>query len=235
MKIEIWSDIMCPFCYIGKRKFEQALKQFEHRDNIEIEWKSFQLQPDIDTQPEKNVTRHLAEVKGWSIEQADQMNRRVTDMAEEVGLEFNFDKAIVANSFNAHRLIKYAGTRDKGNEAKEILLRAYFTEGKNIDDYDTLIQLATEIGLYRDEIKHLLESNDYTDAVKKDIQEARKMNIHGVPFFLFNRKYAISGAQQTGLFIQALNKSWNEWKEKQAPVELSMEEGATCVPGETCQ
>lgn len=235
MKVEIWSDVMCPFCYIGKRRFEQAMEEFEKFNDIDIEWKSFQLNPDMETQPGKNVTEYLAEVKGWSIEKADQMNRHVTEMAAEAGLDFNFEDAVVANSFNAHRFTHFAKARNKGNEAEEALFKAYFTDGKNTDDIDTLAELGADIGLDKKEIRSMLESDKYANAVQQDILAARNMGIQGVPFFLFNRKYAISGAQESEVFTKALEKSWNEWKEKNTQVEIAdLNNGAACTPEEEC-
>ena len=235
MKVEIWSDVMCPFCYIGKRRFEQAMEQFEHSDDIDIEWKSFQLNPDQETRPGKNVTEYLAEVKGWSIEQADQMNRHVTEMAAEAGLDFNFDDAVVANSFNAHRFTHFAKSRDKGNEAEEALFRAYFTNGKNTDDIDTLAELGADIGLDKEDLRSALESDKFANAVQQDILAARNMGIQGVPFFLFDRKYAISGARESEVFTRALEKSWNEWKEKKMPVDIANpRNGTACKPEEGC-
>ncbi|MDZ7715523.1 MAG: DsbA family oxidoreductase [Balneolaceae bacterium] len=218
MKVEIWSDVVCPYCYIGKRRLESALQEFDHAEDIEIQWKSFQLQPDAETKPNMNVVKHLSEVKGWPIEQADQMTRHVTDMAAEEGLEYNFDQAVVANTFKAHRFIHFAQTKDKGGEAKEALLRAYFTEGRNIDDNDTLVHMAEELGLEAEETRSMLKSDKFSNAVKQDVVSAQNMNIRGVPFFLFNRKYAVSGAQQKETFLKALNKAWSEWKEEQHPV-----------------
>lgn len=211
MKVEIWSDVMCPFCYIGKRRFEEALEQFEYADDIQVEWKSFQLNPDMETDPDININDYLADAKGWSPEQAQQMNQRVTDMAADIGLEYNMDQAVVANSFDAHRLVQFAKEHDKGAETEEALFRAYFTDGKNIADHDTLVDLASEIGLESDEVRKMLETEQYANAVKHDIQIASSMNIRGVPFFLFDRKYAVSGARETNVFLKALKQSWNEW------------------------
>lgn len=214
MNIEIWSDVMCPFCYIGKRRLEQTLQEFEHSDDIHIEWKSFQLNPELETDPDKNVTEYLAEVKGWSIEQADQINHRVTDMAREVGLKFNFDKAVVANSFDAHRFAHFAKERDKGHDAEEALFKAYFTDGKNTADHQNLAELGKQIGLDKKEVLEILKSDRYANAVREDIREARDLQIQGVPFFLFNRKYAVSGAQAIDVFANALTKSWQDWKQE---------------------
>jgi len=228
MKVEIWSDVMCPFCYIGKRRFEQALENFEYADRIEIEWRSFQLNPDMETDPEANINEYLAETKGWSIEQAAQMNKRVSDMASDVGLQYHMDQAVVANSFDAHRLIQFAKTRDKGDQAEETLFQAYFTEGKNIAGNETLVSIAEEIGLDPDDSHAILESDQFSNTVTHDIQVASSMNIRGVPFFLFDRKYGISGAQETDYFLKALKQSWNEWLEEQEePVEITQSNNNT--------
>ena len=210
MKIEIWSDVMCPFCYIGKRKFEAALEQFENKANVEVVWKSFQLNPDMKTDPAKNITEYLAEIKGWSIQQAKEMNAHVTNMAKEVGLHYDFDKAIVANSFDAHRLIQLAKKHCKGDEAEEQLFKAYFTEGKNTDDHSTLIEIGISIGLNEIEVKQVLASDQFADDVRKDIIEAQQIGVRGVPFFVVDRKYGVSGAQPTEVFLETLTKAWAE-------------------------
>ncbi|MEI9808309.1 MAG: DsbA family oxidoreductase [Bacteroidota bacterium] len=215
MKVEIWSDVMCPFCYIGKRRFENALTQFVHKEDVDIVWKSFQLNPDMKTEPGKNITQYLAEIKGWSLEQAKQANDHVTGMARELGLHYDFDKAVVANSFDAHRVVQLAKVHGKGNEMEEQLFKAYFTEGKNIADHSTLIELATAIGLDAEIVKKALESNEYAEAVEQDIYESRQIGVRGVPFFVLNDKYAVSGAQATETFLGALNTAWAEWENKE--------------------
>lgn len=210
MKIEIWSDVMCPFCYIGKRKFEAAVEQFEHKSDVEVIWKSYQLNPYLKTEPGKNINEYLAEIKGCSIEQAKAMNDRVTDMAKSVGLNYNFETAIVANSFDAHRLIQFAKSKGKGAEAEEALFKAYFTEGKNTADKETLMQLGVDIGLNTNELFAVLNSSEYSQDVAKDITEAQQIGVRGVPFFVIDRKYGISGAQETETFSQALHQAWEE-------------------------
>lgn len=210
MKVEIWSDVMCPFCYIGKRKFENALKQFENADQVEIIWKSFQLDPDMKTDPNKNTHQYLADRKGWTYDYAKQVSSQVTGMAKEVGLEYHFDKAVVANSFNAHRVSHLAKQYRLGDAMEEALFKAYFADGKNIDDKATLMQLADNIGLNVEEVEKVLDSNLYADDVNKDIEEAQQVGVRGVPFFVIDRKYAVSGAQDSDVFLGALNKAWNE-------------------------
>jgi predicted DsbA family dithiol-disulfide isomerase len=207
MKVEIWSDIMCPFCYIGKRRFDKALSQFPRAEDVEIEWKSFQLNPEMKTDTNKNINQYLAEIKNWSLSQAQAMNDRVILMAEKEGLHYDFNKAIVANSFDAHRLIQYAKTVHKGDEAEERLFKAYFTEGKNISDGSVLIDLAEDIGLNRTEAEDVLKNNKFTENVNEDIREAAKIGVTGVPFFVFNRRYAVSGAQEAETFLDVLTKT----------------------------
>jgi predicted DsbA family dithiol-disulfide isomerase len=210
MKVEIWSDVMCPFCYIGKRKFEAALGQFAHKDEVEVEWKNFQLDPTIKTDGTKTIHQFLSERKGITLDKAKQMNDRVTDIAKQVGLTYNFDKAVVANSFDAHRFSHLAKQHGQQNKAEELLFASYFTNGKNTADYNTLIQLGTEIGIDADEVKEMLDTNAFADNVDSDIYEAQQLGISGVPFFVFNRKYAVSGAQESETFLEVLNKVYSD-------------------------
>ncbi|TYP95399.1 putative dithiol-disulfide isomerase, DsbA family [Fodinibius salinus] len=235
MKVEIWSDVVCPFCYIGKRRFEEALAEFEYTDELEIQWRSFQLNPDLKTNPEANINEHLADAKGWSPEQTKQMMRHVTDMASEVGLEYEMDRTIVANSFDAQRLIQFAKSHNKGQQAEEVLFEAYFTNGQNIDNIDTLVNLATQLDLDAQDTKSVLQSDQFTNTVKHDIQTANGMGISGVPFFLFNRKYAVSGARGSEIFLKALKQSWNEWMENQ-PMEIEepSNNSTTCTSDDNC-
>ncbi len=211
MKVEIWSDVMCPFCYIGKRRFEKALDQFSHKENIEVVWKSFQLNPDMQTQPGKSINQYLAEVKGWSLEQAQQVNAQVTNMAKDAGLDYDLDKAVVANSFDAHRLVQLAKTKGRGDEMEERLFKAYFTEGKNIADPFTLQRLGEDAGLDQGEVEELLASDSFSEMVNQDIYEAQQIGVRGVPYFVLNNRYAVSGAQASETFAGALNQAWAEF------------------------
>ena len=216
MKVEIWSDVMCPFCYIGKRKFENALKQFSHKADVEVVWKSFQLDPTLKTDAKTTVNQMLADKKGWSMEYAKEMNDHVSRIAKEVGLTYNLNEAVVANSFDAHRFSHLAKKYNLQNQAEERLFSAYFTEGKNTADKNTIIQLGNEVGLNGELIKQMLESNEYAEDVKNDIREAQQVGVKGVPFFLINDKYTISGAQDSSMFLGALNQIWDEFeKDKQ--------------------
>lgn len=212
MKVEIWSDVMCPFCYIGKRKFEAALAQFAHRDQVEVVWKSFQLDPSLETDTSKSVQQSLAESKGWSPEETAQNMSYVVNMAKEAGLTYHFDKAVVANSFDAHRFTHLAKKQGLQDQAEERLFASYFTEGKNTADHRVLMQLGTEIGLDPGVVQKALEGTDFAEAVEKDVAEARELGITGVPFFVFNRKYAVSGAQESKVFLDVLQKTFAEMK-----------------------
>lgn len=198
---------MCPFCYIGKRKFEKAIVQFEFKEQLEIEWKSFQLNPNLVTNPSKNTIEHLAESKGWTLEYTKQTTEQVSKIALEQGLNFNFEKAVVANSFDAHRLLHLAKKHKLQNECEEKLFAAYFTQGKNTADHQVLINIGLEIGLNENEIKEMLNSNLFANEVNEDIYQAQQIGVRGVPFFLFENKYAISGAQEPETFLGALHKA----------------------------
>ena len=225
---------MCPFCYIGKRKFEAALNQFKHKDQINIVWKSFQLNPNTKSEPTKSTIQHLSEAKGWSLDETRRITGNVTAMAHEVGLTFNFDKAVVANSWDAHRLIQLAKQHGLGNAAEEALFRAYFTEGRDTADYATLLELGTSIGLNPTDVEQLLHSDQFGEAVDRDIYEARQVGVQGVPFFVLNRKWAISGAQPSETFLNALETAWPEWEKAQPILTEIQADGPVCVPGEVC-
>lgn len=210
MKIEIWSDVLCPFCYIGKRNFEKALGEFEHAGEVEVVWKSYQLDPETKTFGGKNIHEYLAEKKGASVEWAREMNDRVVQMARESGLHYDMDKAIPANSFDAHRLTHLAKSRGLGAKMEERLFAAYFTEGRNIADHVVLTALGTEVGLDTAEIQKMLSRNDFADEVRGDIEEASALGIRGVPFFVLDRKYGVSGAQPSEAFLEALRETWGK-------------------------
>ncbi len=226
MRVSIWSDIRCPFCYIGKRKFEAALANFAYKDKIAIEWKSFELDPNMVTEPIRNYTEHFMERKGVDKERALDMFDSVTGIANEVGLNFNFENTIPANSLKAHRLLHLAKELDKVNKAKEALLSAYLEQGKNIDDIDFLLGLAENVGLDVDRVKVMYESDDYTYEVRQDEMEARNLGINGVPFFVLDNKYGISGAQPVEVFAEAIETAWQ--KHSKELTIMSPEKGNSC-------
>lgn len=239
MKIEIWSDVMCPFCYIGKRHLEQALAQFDDSNRVEIVWKSYQLNPDLPLKIEnkESAYEYLAKAKGISYEQSVQMHDNVVKMAAKVGLNYQFDKAVVANSFYAHQLAQYAKEKGLGVEIEELLFKAYFTEGKDISDKATLVLLGDELGFTQAEVEQALSDEKYAALVRKDIAEAQQIGVRGVPFFVFDRKYAVSGAQPTEQFLGALQQSVSEWKTANNINDLQIKEGdgPACTPEGVCE
>lgn len=231
MKIEIWSDFVCPFCYIGKRKLEVALNEFHGKDRVEIEFKSYQLDPSTPKYSGQDFYESMG-TKFGSAEQAKQMMGSITEQAKEVGLDFHFDTMKPTNTFDAHRLTKFAKEHGKDAELAEKLLYANFTESKDVGDATTLAELAAEVGLPKDAALAVVNDPDaYADEVKADIEEAQKVGVQGVPFFVFNRKYAISGAQPPEAFKEALEKVFEEEQPVSAFEDLSPANGAdaTCT------
>ncbi|MCP3741019.1 DsbA family oxidoreductase [Rossellomorea sp. BNER] len=214
MIIEVWSDYACPFCYIGKRRLEEALDAFPHKSKVQVVFKSFELDPNSDRNTDLNIHEILAKKYGTSIEQAKKMNESLRQQALSVGLDFKFDTMIPTNTLDAHRLTKFAETKGKEAEIIERLLKAYFTDSLHIGDHGTLLQLADEVGLDRIEVESILKSNDFTEDVRDDESRASQIGVTGVPFFVLNQKYAISGAQPKEVFENALLKVWGEENEK---------------------
>jgi predicted DsbA family dithiol-disulfide isomerase len=234
MKVDIWSDIRCPFCYIGKRKFEAGLSQFPQRDRVEVEWHSFELDPTLKTDTTIDIHDFLAKHKGQTRQWSLQMHHQVKEAAYEVGIDFNFDKMVVANSFNAHRLIQLAKKKNLGNSAEEALFRAHFSNGKNIDDQEALVEIGEELGISSQEMNEMLHSDAYAGEVRQEEQVAGKMGIHGVPFFVLNRKYAVSGAQAPELFLSALQQAWTDHEKENPRLIVNSELGDQCSADETC-
>ena len=206
MKIEIWSDYVCPFCYIGKRNLEAALNSTGLKDKVEIVYKAYELAPGSPATTNKPVKEGLAEKYNMSIAEAEGMLDNVTVQAKAVGLNYDFDNIRDANTFAAHRLAKLAAKENLGEEMTEALLHAYFVEAKQIGSEEVLLEIATKVGLDKEQVKHVLESEDYIEEVKADITEAGQVGVKGVPFFVINKKYAISGAQPPEAFAEALKK-----------------------------
>ncbi|WP_224491256.1 DsbA family oxidoreductase [Robertkochia flava] len=233
MKIEIWSDVACPWCYIGKKRFEKALAEFAAAEKIEVEWKSFLLNPDQVTDPEESLTGYLAREKGLSEAQVIEMMDQVARVGRSEGIDFDFNKVVVANTVRAHALLQMAKEKGLGQEIKQGLLKAYFSESVNVDNPDELIAIGVKAGLDAAEIKEYLSTDTPFRKVEKEIREAQALGVKGVPFFVIDRKYGISGAQESQVFSQALEKSFEEWKNAQgAPLDIT--EGQNCNKDEGC-
>ncbi|GGA82546.1 DsbA family oxidoreductase [Ornithinibacillus halotolerans] len=212
MKITIWSDFVCPFCYIGESHLSQALESFEHADEVKIEYKSFLLMPDAEYVPGKSYAETFSDMKGIPIEQAKLMLNQVVDMGKNSGLDINYDIAKLSSTTDAHRVFQYAKKLGKGNEFFSRFYTAHFTEGEILSEKETIIRLAEDVGLDVDEVQRVLDSSEYNESVTQELQEARAVGVQGVPFFVFIDKYAVSGAQPVETFIQVLNKVWEEQK-----------------------
>ena len=236
MKIEIWSDVMCPFCYIGKRNFETALEQFEYSKDIEVIWKSFQLDPEMPQVATENYVDYLVQRKGMTVEQVKGMLANVTESAKQVGLSYDLDNSVLVNSLNAHKLLQFANTKGLGNELEERLFSAFFTEGKNIADLSTLTQLGKEIGLDETELQTAFTDDNFAYNITQDIAEGRQLGVQGVPFFVLDRKYGVSGAQPPAVFLENLEGAFKEWRELNPESKLKMaSNGPSCSPDGICE
>jgi predicted DsbA family dithiol-disulfide isomerase len=210
MKIEIWSDFVCPFCYIGKRHLELAIGQLPFKDEVEVVYRSFELDPNAPLNPPTNIHGLLAQKYGISVEQAKSLNADVAKRAAAVGLAFHFDTMIPTNSFDAHRLAHFAAAHGKMYDMAERLFKAYFTDSKHIGDHETLAQLAADVGLSHEDALKVLESDEFGNDVRRDEQEGHRLGIRGVPFFVIDRKYAVSGAQPVEVFVDVMEKARRE-------------------------
>ncbi|USQ79973.1 DsbA family oxidoreductase [Ornithinimicrobium faecis] len=211
LKVDIWSDIACPWCYIGKRKFERAVDQFsaEGRE-VEVEYHSFELSPDTPVDFEGSTTEFLSERKGMPVDQVEGMLAQVTSIASSVGLDYDFDKVVHTNTLRAHQVLHLAKAKGLQAQLKERLLKAYFEQGRHIGRAEDLADLAAEVGLDRAEVLAALESEEFLADVRADMNQARAYGISGVPFFVIDQKYGVSGAQESDAFVQALTQAWDE-------------------------
>ncbi|GII57639.1 DSBA oxidoreductase [Planotetraspora thailandica] len=204
MQVEVWSDVVCPWCYIGKRRLEKALAGFEHADEVELVWRSFQLDPSYPKGVSQPVFEALSEKFGGSTSQVRAMTDRVKALAAEEGLEYDFEKSVMVNTFDAHRLTHLAKAHGLGPQMHERLMRAQLIEGETLNDTETLVRLSGEVGVPADEARRVLAGDDYTKDVEADIREAATLGATGVPFFVLDRAYGVSGAQPVELFLSAL-------------------------------
>ena len=223
MHVEIWSDIACPWCYVGKRRFEKALADFEHRDEVTVTWRSFELDPAAPAEQEGEYAERLAAKYGTSVAQAEQMVAGMTATAAGEGLDFHFDRARGGNTFDAHRVLHLAREHGIEDDVKERFLLAYFTEGELISDHPTLQRLATDTGLPAGEVADTLASGRFAEEVREDERTARSFGISGVPFFVVDRQYGASGAQPPELLLHLLRQA--------RPLQLVGEGGACSVDG----
>lgn len=204
MQVEIWSDVVCPWCYIGKRRFEQALEQFPQRDQVEVQYRSFQLDPTAEAGAHTPVAESLAAKYGRSLDQVSQMMANVTAAAADVGLEYDLSRTVKGNTTEIHRLLHYANLVGKQADLMERIFSAYFIDGEIVFEHTVLLRLAEEAGLDAQAARRVLEEGQFAEEVDADLQLARDFGVSGVPFFVFERKYAVSGAQPADVFLSAL-------------------------------
>lgn len=231
MKIEIWSDIACPYCYIGKRKLELALAKFSHKDEIEIEWRSYELNPKLEKTPlAKSYYVYLAEVHGSSEEKARIDADGIVSIAKEVGLEYNFDRLVITNTSDALRVIKLAKQYNKADDAEELFFKAYFTDGKCISDKNVILEITNQLEIPADKVTAMLESDEFLKDIQEDIRYSEnELNLQYIPFYLLNKKDIIQGSIEIDAYSQVLEKSYNDWKANG----VSSEKGDT-ISGQAC-
>jgi predicted DsbA family dithiol-disulfide isomerase len=234
MKIEIWSDVVCPWCYVGKRRFENALQRFAHRESVDVLWRSFELDPSAPPIRTGDPAQRLADKYGISRDQASQRQEHIVQLAASEGLHFRFDAAQSGNTFDAHRLLHLAHERGVQDEVKERLFRAYFSEAEPIGDRDTLVRLVSDAGIPASDVRNVLESDSFADDVRADEREARELGITGVPFFVFDRRYGVSGAQPTDVLLQVLDQTWAELHPALVLTPVGASSGEETCTDETC-
>ena len=216
MEIEIWSDVVCPWCYVGKRNLEAALAEFPHADQVTVTWRSFELDPTTPTRVELTMDEVLERKYGMSPDQASAANRSMTELAATVGLEYHLDRVRIGNTFDAHRLIHLAAAEGRGGAMKERLLRAYFTEGRAVSDPATLAELAADVGLDPERVSEVLSSDEYADEVRADEARAVELGSTGVPFFVLDGRLGVPGAQPPDVLLRLLHRIWDSSEESAA-------------------
>lgn len=210
MKIEIWSDVACPWCYVGKRRFESALAQFEHRDALEIVWRSFELDPAAPARYGVPAPELLARKYRVPVAQAEAMNARLTSEARKEGLDVDLAGIVAGSTFDAHRLIHLATELGVRQAMVERLFRAYFTDNEALGDHEVLLRLATEAGVPAERARRVLAGDEFAEAVRADEARARDFGIGGVPFFAIDERYGLSGAEPAEVILTALRQAWSE-------------------------
>jgi len=230
VKVEIWSDVVCPWCYVGKRHLEQALERFAHRDEVEIVWKAYELDPHAPPQRVGSYPDRIAQKYGISEGQARASIQRIVNAGADAGIDFRFDDLRAGNTFDAHRLLHFAQSLGVQNDLKERLLFATFTEGRPIGDRETLVELAGEVGIAESDARRVLESDEFAREVRDEEARAMELGATGVPFFVFDGRFGVSGAQPPETLLHVLERAWSEAK----PIEVIGATDAACE-GDACE
>ncbi len=208
VNVEIWSDIACPWCYVGKRRFEAARDLFEHRDSIDVVWRSFELDPGAPPVRDEDRSEHLARKYGRTVERARQMHERMTEVGAGEGIDFRFDRSHSVNTLDAHRLIHLAKSHGLQDQMEERLFRAHFSEGEVVSDPETLTRLAAEVCLDEGDVRDTLATDRFEAAVREDERTAAVLGIHAVPFFVVDRALGVAGAQPAEVLLELLRQGW---------------------------
>jgi predicted DsbA family dithiol-disulfide isomerase len=230
VNVDIWSDIACPWCFIGKRRFEKALADFPHRDEVTVTWHSYQLDPTLPEHYDGTEVEYLSHRKGMPVEQVQQMIGYVSEQARGEGLQFDYDALVVANSLRAHQVLHLGKEHGVADQVKEALLSAHFEHGQDIGDVEVLVRLGMDAGLDDDEIRAALASERYLPAVRQDIDQARQIGIQGVPFFVLGGRYGVSGAQPPAVFAQTLEQAWRDTQPIQVVAGAANSSDGVCGP-----
>lgn len=233
MKLEIWSDFVCPFCYIGKKYFEAAFEQFKYKETVEVTYRSFELDPYAKKDSNETIIEHLSRKYNISLEEAMASTEAITAQASEIGLEYNFNKMKPVNTFDAHRISHYAKSKGRMAEMNERFLKAHFTENLDISHYETLVNLAVEIGFKEEEVKEVLSSTAFSNEVVADEERAKSLDIDGVPYFVINEKPYIFGAQPVEKILETLYSVWAE--EASSSMTFEAEPSEASAKGMKCE
>ncbi|AKJ41356.1 DsbA family oxidoreductase [Pragia fontium] len=232
MKIQIWSDFSCPFCYIGKHHLNKAMASFAGKEGVEVVLRSFELDPDAPKQSQNNIYTNLSEKYDMSVQEAREMTQHISQQGKQAGLDFHFDTLVPTNTFDAHRLLHYAAEQGAMEAIGEMLFKALFTDSANLADRETLVNLAVQAGLDGSEVTNVLNSDRYADKVREDESLARQLKITSVPFFVFDNKYALSGAQPVSAFSEVLVKVQEEAQRLSEVESQHYGHGPSCSDGE---
>lgn len=231
MKVEIWSDVVCPWCFVGKRHLEAALADFAHAGDVEIEWKAYELDPHAPAIRPGSYAERISSKYGIPVGEARARIARIVDVGAAAGIDFRFDHARPGNTFDAHRLLHHAAATGRQDELKERLFAATFTEGHPIGDREVLVELAGDVGIAQDDARRVLESGEHADDVRLDERTAMELGVQGVPFFVFDRRFAVSGAQPPQVLLDVLQRAWSE----RQPVELVVSESDDACDDGSCE
>lgn len=237
LKVEVWTDIMCPYCYIGKIHYEKALQQFAHADEVELVIKAFQLNPNL---PDKgngySVVDYLLKTAGLPEKNLNQMFDYIEQLAKNAGVKFNLKNAFAANTLDAHRLVKLAAKKNLDSKVLTLISKAYFEDAQDYSDIELLVEIGMKAGLDETEIREMLAGDDFKEEVKQDIQEAHQLGIDTVPTFLFERKQAIIGSEPVQAFLDTLNKAYGNWKVTNTTLSgMEVKKGKSCNADGTCE